>query len=146
MRLKIEKNHSQYTMKGKNCFILVWSQYVFRKANCQSLIEIVLTVFFIIIATTYWMPTVTWGYTPHVIPIREELARVVQDSGRVPWEAATVKSEGRPLQSMSMSSQPQYLPCSPHWFNPDRTHKCFYRMEMMSATRLNPSLPKSALS
>lgn len=60
MRLKIEKNHGQYTMKGKNCFILCdLSMYLERQT--ASFIEIVLTVVFILIATTYWMPTVMWG-------------------------------------------------------------------------------------
>lgn len=52
----MEKNHGQYTMKGKNCFILC-DLNVYLERQTASFIEIVLTVF-IITATTYRMPTV----------------------------------------------------------------------------------------
>lgn len=71
---------------------------------------------------------------------------MAKDSARVTWEAVVVKSEGRPLQLVSTFFPATVSPCSSHRFNPYHTHTCFHVMEMMSATRLNSSLPKSALS
>lgn len=44
----------------KNCFILC-DLNMYLERQTASFIEIVLTVVFTIIVTTYWMPTVRWG-------------------------------------------------------------------------------------
>lgn len=129
MKLKIERD--QYTMKGKSCFILNdVSMYLERQT--ASFIEIVLTVFFTIIATTYWMPTRYVRCGLHFLLILTS-TRSCRYS-RMQWKnlyqlhGSNFGGIWKQASSVNVHVLPNYSnhPVFSHSFNPNHTHKCLY--------------------